>query len=131
MFGVVCMMLIANPQYGRTLFVQPIRQAQGWSMVEIRWAFSILIALETCLTPAGGWLVDVPGPRRGPKLTVAFGGVLVGVAWVVNAHAGSLAMLYLDAVVSGMGAGVVYATCAGDAVKGSWTGADGGAGQGP
>ena len=102
-FGVVCMMLIANLQYGWTLFVQPIRQARGWSVAEIQWAFSIFIALETWLTPAGGWLVDALGPRRGPKLTVALGGALVGVAWVVNAYAGSLAMLYLGAAVSGVG----------------------------
>lgn len=116
-FGVVCMMLIANLQYGWTLFVQPIRQAQGWSVAEIQWAFSIFIALETWLTPAGGWLVDMLGPRRGPKLTVAFGGVLVGVAWVINAYAASLPMLYLGAVVSGVGAGFIYATCVGNAVK--------------
>lgn len=116
-FGVVCMMLIANLQYGWTLFVQPIRQAQGWSVAEIQWAFSIFIALETWLTPAGGWLVDALGPRRGPKLTVAFGGVLVGVAWVINAYAASLPMLYLGAVVSGVGAGFIYATCVGNAVK--------------
>ena len=115
--GVVCMMLIANLQYGWTLFVQPIRQARGWSVAEIQWAFSIFIALETWLTPAGGWLVDALGPRRGPKLTVALGGVLVGVAWVVNAYAGSLALLYLGAVVSGVGAGFIYATCVGNAVK--------------
>jgi len=60
-FGVVCMMLIANLQYGWTLFVQPIRQAHGWSVAEIQWAFSIFIALETWLTPAGGWLVDALG----------------------------------------------------------------------
>lgn len=116
-FGVVCMMLIANLQYGWTLFVQPIRQAQGWSVAEIQWAFSIFIALETWLTPAGGWLVDMLGPRRGPKLTVAFGGVLVGIAWVINAYATSLPMLYLGAVVSGVGAGFIYATCVGNAVK--------------
>ena len=116
-FGVICMMLIANLQYGWTLFVQPIRQAHGWSVAEIQWAFSIFIALETWLTPAGGALVDMLGPRRGPKLIVALGGVLVGVAWVINAYAGSLAMLYLGAVVSGIGAGFIYATCVGNAVK--------------
>jgi len=35
-FGVVCMMLIANLQYGWTLFVQPIRLARGWSVAEIQ-----------------------------------------------------------------------------------------------
>lgn len=116
-FGVVCMMLIANLQYGWTLFVQPIRQAQGWSIAEIQWAFSIFIALETWLTPAGGWMVDMLGPRRGPKITVAFGGILVGVAWVINAYADSLTLLYIGAAISGIGAGFIYATCVGNAVK--------------
>ena len=116
-FGVLCMMLIANLQYGWTLFVQPIRLARGWTVAEIQWSFSIFIALETWLTPAGGWLVDMLGPRRGPKLVVAGGGVLVGVAWVINAYAESLGMLYLGAVVSGVGAGFIYATCVGNAVR--------------
>jgi len=116
-FGVLCMMLIANLQYGWTLFVQPIHLARGWSVAEIQWSFSIFIALETWLTPAGGWLVDTLGPRRGPKLVVAGGGVLVGVAWVINAYAESLGMLYLGAVVSGVGAGFIYATCVGNAVR--------------
>ena len=116
-FGVVCMMLIANLQYGWTLFVQPIRQARGWSVAEIQWAFSIFIALETWLTPAGGALVDMLGGRRGPKVTVALGGVLVGIAWVINSYAEALWMLYLGAVVSGVGAGFIYATCVGNAVK--------------
>ena len=111
------MMLIANLQYGWTLFVQPMHLARGWSVGEIQWSFSIFIALETWLTPAGGWLVDALGPRRGPKLVVAVGGVLVGIAWVINAYAESLGMLYLGAVVSGVGAGFIYATCVGNAVK--------------
>ncbi len=111
------MMLIANLQYGWTLFVQPIRQARGWSVAEIQWSFSIFIALETWLTPAGGALVDMLGGRRGPKVAVALGGVLVGIAWVINAYAEVLWMLYLGAVVSGIGAAFIYATCVGNAVK--------------
>ena len=116
-FGVICMMLIANLQYGWTLFVQPIRAAQGWTVAEIQIAFSIFIALETWLTPAGGWLADMLGPRRGPKVTVALGGVLVGIAWVINAYADSLTLLYIGASISGMGAGFIYATCVGNAVR--------------
>ncbi len=48
---------------------------------------------------------------------VGFGGVLVGIGWVINAYADSLAMLYLGAVISGIGGGAVYATCVGMAVK--------------
>ncbi len=40
MLAVLCMMLIANLQYGWTLFVQPIWRTHGWSIAEIQWAFS-------------------------------------------------------------------------------------------
>ena len=116
-FAVICMMLIANLQYGWTLFVQPIKAAQSWSISEIQWAFSIFIALETWLTPAGGWLVDSLGARRGPKFVIALGGILVAIGWSFNAYADSLTLLYIGAILSGIGAGFVYATCVGLAVK--------------
>jgi OFA family oxalate/formate antiporter-like MFS transporter len=115
--GVVCMVLIANLQYAWTLFVEPLHQAHGWSLTEIQWAFSIFIATETWLTPVAGAFVDRMGPVRGPRLAVAAGGVLVGIGWLINAYAGSLAMLYAGAAISGTGAGAIYATCVGNAVK--------------
>jgi len=115
--GVLCMVLIANLQYAWTLFVNPIHQAQGWSIAEIQVAFAIFIATETWLTPIEGYLVDYIGPRGGPRLMVVFGGVLVGVAWIINAYASSLTMLYIGAAISGTGAGAIYATCVGNAVK--------------
>jgi MFS transporter, OFA family, oxalate/formate antiporter len=114
---VICMVMIANLQYGWTLFVNPINKAQGWSIASIQFAFAIFIALETWLTPIEGWIVDVLGPHRGPKLMVAFGGAMVATGWVINSYAGSLEMLYLGAIVSGIGGGAVYATCVGMAVK--------------
>jgi len=110
---IVCMVLIANLQYGWTLFVRPINQAHGWSVADIQVAFSIFVALETWLTPVEGWMVD----KLGPKLVVAFGGIMVAAGWIINAEAASLMMLYAGAVVSGIGAGSVYATCVGGAVK--------------
>jgi OFA family oxalate/formate antiporter-like MFS transporter len=115
--GVICMMLIANLQYSWTLFVRPMSQANGWTVAEIQWAFSIFIALETWFTPGAGWLVDYFGPRRGPKIAVSIGGALVALAWAINAYATSLPMLYLGAALSGLGAGGIYATCVGGAVK--------------
>ena len=115
--GVSCMMLIANLQYGWTLFVKPMHVAHGWSVSDIQWGFSIFIALETWLTPAGGWLVDSIGNRRGPGVAVALGGVAVALGWVLNAFADSLPVLYAGAVMSGIGAGFIYATCVGAAVK--------------
>jgi OFA family oxalate/formate antiporter-like MFS transporter len=114
--GVICMALIANLQYGWTLFVAPIERAHGWSAAEIQLAFSIFVALETWLTPVQGWMVDSLGVR-GPKLMVAAGGILVGIGWTLNSVASSLTLLYVAAAVSGIGAGGIYATCVGNAVK--------------
>jgi MFS transporter, OFA family, oxalate/formate antiporter len=114
--GIICMALIANLQYGWTLFVNPIQKAHGWTVAEIQLAFSIFVALETWLTPVQGWIVDNLG-QRGPKLMVACGGILVGIGWAINSVADSLWLLYFAAVLSGVGAGGIYATCVGNAVK--------------
>ena len=114
---IICMVMIANLQYGWTLFVNPINKAHGWSIASIQVAFAVFIALETWLTPIEGWIVDVLGPQRGPKLMVAFGGLTVAIGWVINGYAETLTMLYLGAVISGIGGGAVYATSVGLAVK--------------
>jgi MFS transporter, OFA family, oxalate/formate antiporter len=114
---ILCMIMIANLQYGWTLFVNPINKTHGWSIAAIQFAYSVFIALETWLTPIEGWIVDVLGPKRGPKLVVAAGGLLVAVGWVINSVADSLAMLYVGAIVSGTGGGAIYATSVGHAVK--------------
>ena len=111
------MVMIANLQYGWTLFVNPINKAHGWSIASIQFAFAVFIALETWLTPIQGWIVDILGPRHGPRMMVAFGGLMVAVGWVINSTADSLTMLYAGAVISGAGGGAVYATSVGHAVK--------------
>jgi len=115
--GIICMVMIANLQYGWTLFVNPMVAKHGWSIAAVQLAFSIFIALETWLTPIEGWIVDMIGPRNGARFMVAFGGIFVGIGWVMNAYAESLTMLYVAAVVGGIGGGAVYATCVGLAVK--------------
>jgi len=115
--GIVCMVMIANLQYGWTLFVSPMNKAHGWAIADIQLAFSIFVALETWLTPVQGWIVDYIGPQRGPKLMVAAGGILIAIGWIINASAASLPVLYLGAAISGIGAGAIYATCVGNAVK--------------
>jgi MFS transporter, OFA family, oxalate/formate antiporter len=114
--GVICMAMIANLQYGWTFFVNPMAKAHSWDVASIQVAFSIFVALETWLTPLEGWIVDSLG-QRGPRLMVAAGGVCVALGWLINARAGSLEMLYLGAAISGIGAGAIYATCVGNAVK--------------
>ena len=115
--AMACMVLIANLQYGWTLFVNPIKAAHGWDIAAIQLAFSIFVALETWLTPVEGWLVDNMGPRTGPKLMVVAGGIMVGFGWWMNSIADTLTMLYIAAAISGVGGGAIYATCVGLAVK--------------
>jgi OFA family oxalate/formate antiporter-like MFS transporter len=111
--GIVCMAMIANLQYGWTLFVNPIDAKYHWGRAAIQVAFSVFVLTETWLVPVEGWFVD----RYGPKIVVLFGGVLVGIAWMLNSAANSLPMLYVAAAVGGIGAGAVYGTCIGNALK--------------
>lgn len=111
--GIICMSMIANLQYGWTLFVEPMSRAHGWSRAEIQIAFTIFIVTETWLVPVEGWIVD----RIGPRKMVLVAGALCALAWVVSSKADTLAMLYLGAVIGGIGAGSVYGTCMGNAVK--------------
>ena len=115
--GITCMVLIANLQYGWTLFVTPMAQKHSWDVAGIQVAFSIFIALETWLTPIEGWIADRLGPHTGPRLVVVFGGILVAIGWIVNSYAETLTVLYVGAAISGVGGGAVYSVCVGNAVK--------------
>src|SRR5580704_15011841 len=111
--GIICMAMIANLQYGWTLFVNPIDAKNHWGRASIQVAFTIFVLLETWLVPVEGYLVD----RFGPRWIVVVGGLLCGIAWVLNSLADSLATLYFAAAIAGIGAGAVYGTCIGNAVK--------------
>ena len=111
--GILCMVMIANLQYGWTLFVNPIDQKYHWGNAAIQVAYTTFILLETWLVPFEGFLVD----RFGPRLLVATGGVLVGLSWFLTSVASELWMLYLGMAVGGVGAGIVYGTGVGNALK--------------
>jgi OFA family oxalate/formate antiporter-like MFS transporter len=111
--GILCMVMIANLQYGWTLFVNPIDHKYHWGRAAIQVAFSTFVLAETWLVPAEGWLVDT----FGPKIVVLVGGILVALAWVINSVAGTLPVLYIGAAIGGIGAGAVYGTCVGNALK--------------
>ena len=103
-FGIICMVMTANLQYGWTLFVSPIDNKYHWGRASIQVAFSIFVLAETWLVPFEGYLVD----KFGPKLMVSIAGALIAIAWAMNAYADSLTLLYLGAIIGGVGAGVIY-----------------------
>src|SRR2546426_183272 len=112
-FGIICMVMIANLQYGWTLFVNPIDQKYHWGRAAIQVAFTIFVLTETWLVPFEGYLID----KFGPRVMICGSGALVAIAWMINAYADSLALLYLAAAIGGIGAGVIYGGSVGNALK--------------
>ena len=112
-FGIICMVMIANLQYGWTLFVKPIDDKFHWGRAAIQVAFTIFVLTETWLVPVEGYLID----KFGPKAMIFGSGILVAIAWVINAYADSLFLLYLGAAIGGIGAGVIYGGSVGNALK--------------
>lgn len=111
--GIVCMGLVANLQYAWTLFVVPMDNAHHWGQAAIQTAFTVFIVTETWLVPVEGWLVD----KFGPRPVVIGGSLCAALGWIIDAHASSLVELYVAAVIAGIGAGCVYGTCVGTALK--------------
>ncbi len=111
--GVVCMVAAANIQYAWTLFVPEIQKTFQWDRAAIQVAFTIFVVVQTWLTPIEGYFIDKYGPSR----VVMFGGLMTGLAWVINSYATSLSGFYLGSVAGGIGVGCVYATCVNNALK--------------
>jgi OFA family oxalate/formate antiporter-like MFS transporter len=105
--------MIANLQYGWTLFVNPIDQKYHWGRAAIQVAFTIFVLTETWLVPIEGYLID----KFGPRVMVGGSGVLVAIAWVINSVADSLFLLYVGATIGGIGAGIIYGGSVGNALK--------------
>jgi MFS transporter, OFA family, oxalate/formate antiporter len=111
--GIICMVMIANLQYGWTFFVPDIQKTFGWDRASIQIAFTLFVLFETWLVPIEGWFVD----RYGPSFVVFIGGALCAVGWIINSSATSLTGYYAAQIIAGIGAGGVYGTSIGNALK--------------
>ena len=67
--GVVAMMTISSPQYVWTLFVPSFQKTTGAILSEVQWTITLLIVLQTWLSPLQGFLVE----RLGPKILIGLG----------------------------------------------------------
>ena len=103
--GVIAMMAISSPQYVWTLFTGPLNQKLGTTLAQLQWTFSLLIILQTWLSPFQAYLVD----RFGPRLLIAIGALLSGGSWVASAYVNDLWLLYFTyGVLGGFGTGIIY-----------------------
>ncbi len=116
MIGVTCMVMIANYQYGWTFFVPDIQKTFGWDRASIQIAFTLFVLFETWLVPIEGWFVD----RYGPRIVIFLGGILCGLGWWMTSRAttlGGITGYYSSMIICGIGAGAVYGTCIGSALR--------------
>jgi MFS transporter, OFA family, oxalate/formate antiporter len=103
--GLIAMMAISSPQYVWTLFTKPFMGALSTTLPAIQVTVTILIVLQTWLSPLQGYLID----KYGPRVLVAIGGALSGLGWIAASYATSLTMLYLTyGLLCGIGTGIVY-----------------------
>jgi MFS transporter, OFA family, oxalate/formate antiporter len=99
------MMSISSPQYVWTLFTKSFQDGLGATLPAIQVTFSILIVLQTWLSPLQGYLVD----KFGPRLLIAIGCILSGAGWITSAYVTSLMGLYLTyGLLCRVGTGIVY-----------------------
>ncbi|HXO39135.1 MAG TPA: oxalate/formate MFS antiporter [Candidatus Acidoferrum sp.] len=103
--GLIAMMSISSPQYVWTLFTKPLQETLGATLPAIQVTFTIVIVLQTWLSPVQGYLVD----RFGARTLIAAGCLLSGLGWITAAYATSLTGLYLTyGLLCGLGTGIVY-----------------------
>jgi OFA family oxalate/formate antiporter-like MFS transporter len=103
--GVIAMMAISSPQYVWTLFTGPLNQKLGTTLAQLQWTFSLLVILQTWLSPLQAYLVD----RFGPRLLIAVGALLSGGSWVLAAWVDNIWALYFTyGVLGGFGTGIIY-----------------------
>jgi len=112
--GVIAMMAISSPQYVWTLFVKPLQAATGASLPAMQVTISLLIVLQTWLSPLQGVLIE----RFGPRPLVMAGCALSGLGWVLAARAGTMAQVYASyGLLCGVGTGIVYVGIVGHMVR--------------
>jgi MFS transporter, OFA family, oxalate/formate antiporter len=105
LLGFIVMMTISSPQYVWTLFVPSFQKTTGAILSEVQWTITLLIVLQTWLSPLQGYLVE----RLGPKLLIGLGAVMSGAGWIASASITSLWGLYATyGLLCGIGTGIVY-----------------------
>src|SRR6202048_418258 len=105
LFGLVCMMAISSPQYVWTLFTGPFTTHLGATLAQVQVTISVLIVLQTFLSPFQGYLVDLFGPRT----LLSIGALFSAASWIFAATVKSTLGLYLTyGLLGGIGTGIIY-----------------------
>jgi len=99
------MMAISSPQYVWALYTKHLTASLNASLAEVQITFSILIVMQTFLSPLQGYFID----KFGPRLLLSAGAALTGLSWIAAAYVTSLWGLYLTyGLLGGIGTGIIY-----------------------
>src|SRR5262249_25031050 len=112
-FGIICMVMIANLQYGWTLFGGAIDQKYHWEPAAVQVAFTIFVLTANGHTTLIGYLTD----EYGQTVMNSIYAELRETACGPNSVPDAVPMLYVGAAIGGIGAGVVYGGAVGNALK--------------
>lgn len=108
------MMAISSPQYVWALFTKPLLATLNVGLPALQITFSILIVLQTALSPLQGFLIE----KFGPRWLLAIGSVLTGCSWVLASKVTTVVGLYLTyGLLGGIGTGIIYVGVVGLMVK--------------
>src|SRR6266550_2716869 len=110
---VVAMLAIANLQYAWTLFTTDITRSMHARLDAVQWTLTFFVIAQTALFPINAFLCD----KFGPRLVVTLASVFVAIGWIGAGLANSLPVLYATYAMGGIGAGAVYSSCVGVAMK--------------
>src|ERR1700689_1550186 len=114
LLGFIVMMTISSPQYVWTLFVPSFQKTTGSILSEVQWTITLLIVLQTWLSPMQGFLVE----KLGPKLLIGLGALLSGAGWIASSTVTTIWGLYETyGLLCGVGTGIVYIGIVGLMVK--------------
>ncbi len=110
---VAAMLAIANLQYAWTLFTTDITRSMHARLDAVQWTLTFFVIAQTALFPINAYLCD----KFGPRLVVTLASLFVAVGWIGAGRANSLPVLYAVYALGGIGAGAVYSSCVGVAMK--------------
>ena len=109
----VAMLAIANLQYAWTLFTTDLTNSLHARLDAVQWTLTFFIIAQTALFPINAYLCD----RFGPRVIVSLASLFVAIGWIGAGYANSLLTLYIVYAIGGIGAGAVYGSCVGVAMK--------------
>ncbi|OUC15755.1 MAG: MFS transporter [Alkalinema sp. CACIAM 70d] len=98
-------LLCLGSVYSWSIFRIPLENELGISATESLLPYTFVLVFYAALMPITGFYI----PRLGSRLTIAIGGMVVGLGYILSSFANQIGLLILTyGVIAGTGIGIVY-----------------------